>query len=133
MTRAIEVPAEDDAGLAIAESPPATPASSDYQIELARLERDIAELQQDALVPPVDSREAARYVHALYQRAVLTGNLIELDAADAAIDAAIEQIPHPGDLYFLKANLAFKLHRLTAVRRNLDAVPSLRESLEGRA
>src|SRR5215831_13904655 len=106
MTRAMEQPAEDDAGLIAADSAPAAPASSDYQIELARLERDIAELQQGALVPPVDSREAARYVHALYQRAVLTGNLVELEAADATIDAAIGQIPHPGDLYFLKANLA---------------------------
>ena len=133
MTSAMELPADDDAGLAIAESLPAERASSDYQIELARLERAIAELQQDALVPPVDSRDAARYVHALYQRAALTGNLVELESADAAIDAAIGQIPHPGDLYFLKANLAFKLHRLAAVRRNLDAVRSVRESLEGQA
>jgi tetratricopeptide (TPR) repeat protein len=126
-------PAEDDAGVVAAEFAPAATASSDYQIELARLECDIAELQPHALVPPVDSRDAARYVHALYQRAALTGNLVELEAADAAIDAAIEQNPHPGDLYFLKANLAFKLHRLGDVRRNLDAVASVRASLEGQA
>src|SRR5262249_53424000 len=94
------------AGVGAAELRRAAPASSNYQIELARLERDIAELQQHALLPPVDSQQAARYVHALYQRAVLTGNLDELEAAEATIDVAIEQIPHPGDFYFLKANLA---------------------------
>jgi tetratricopeptide (TPR) repeat protein len=132
MPRAMERPAED-AGLAAAEPAAAGSANSDYQIELARLERDVAELQQHALLPPVDSQQAARYVHALYQRAALTGNLVELEAADATIDAAIGQIPHPGDLYFLKANLAFTLHRLADVRRNLAAVPSVRESLEGQA
>jgi tetratricopeptide (TPR) repeat protein len=103
---------------------------SDYQIELARIDSDIAELHERALVPPVDGGEATRYVHALYQRAVLTGNLDELEAAETMIDAAIRHISNPGDLYFLKANVAFKLHRLADVRRNLAAIPSLRDSFE---
>jgi tetratricopeptide (TPR) repeat protein len=114
--------------------PEAAPtAKTDYQIELARIDKDIAELQGNALVAPVDTERATRYVHGLYQRAALTGNLAELEEADAMIDAAIRQIPYPGDLYFLKANLAFKLHRLADVRRNLETVPLVLESLEGQA
>jgi tetratricopeptide (TPR) repeat protein len=123
----------DGAELSLMGAGPAPGAMTDYQIELARIDKDIAELQGSALIPPVDTERATRYVHGLYQRAALTGNLAELEAADAKIDAAIRQIPYPGDLYFLKANLAFKLHRLADVRRNLEAVPSVLESLEGQA
>jgi tetratricopeptide (TPR) repeat protein len=107
--------------------------ATDYQVELARFEDAIAELQHTALVPPVNTERATRYVHALYQRATLAGDLDGLEAAEAAIDEAIRHVPFPGDLYFLKANLAFKLHRLADVRRSLQAVPSLFESLEGQA
>jgi tetratricopeptide (TPR) repeat protein len=124
---------QGDAGLIVAEAAPGPAANSDYQIELARIDKDIAELQQRALVSPVDSEKATRYVHALYQRAALTGNIGKLEAADAMIDAAVREVAHPGDLHFLKANLAFKLHRLTDVRHNLNAVPSVRKSLEGQA
>ena len=41
-------------------------------------------------------------------------------------------LAHPGDLYLLKANIAFKLHRLADVEAALDAAPSVRESAEGR-
>jgi tetratricopeptide (TPR) repeat protein len=104
-----------------------------YQAELQRIEKDIVELRDSALIPPTDTGKATRYVHAVYQRAVLTGDLAELEAAEPLIDEAIGQIRFPGDLYFLKANLAFKLHRLGDVRRNLEAVPSLVTTPEGRA
>jgi tetratricopeptide (TPR) repeat protein len=72
-------------------------------------------------------------VSSLYQRAVLTGNLATLEATDAVIDEAIRRIRLPGDLYFLKAKLAFQLHRFGDARRCLEAVPSLPTSAEGRA
>jgi tetratricopeptide (TPR) repeat protein len=130
---AMEAQAQVDVGVLTAPPPPAAAVRSDYQIELERIEGDIAELQSHALVPPVDSHMAGRYLHALYQRATLTGNLADLEAADAAIDAVIPHVTHPGDFYFLKANIASKLHRLADVRRNLDAVPSVRDSFEGQA
>ena len=108
-------------------------AKTDYQSELTRIEKDIAELRDSALIPPTDTEKATKYVHSLYQRAVLSGNLAELEAAEPVIDQAIGLIRHPGDLYFLKANLAFKLHRLADVRRNLAADPALLKSAEGRA
>ena len=122
-----------DAGLVAADIVAGTGADSDYGTELARIDKDIGELQEQALVPPVDTASATRYVHALYQRAVLTGSLTDLEAADTMIDAAIRHIPHPGDLYFLKANVAFKLHRLADVRRHLEIVPSVRDSFEAQA
>jgi len=124
---------QEHVGLLVAEPAPSGAAASDYQIELAQIEADIAELQAHALVPPVESDRAARYAHAVYQHAVLTGNLLDLEAVDPLIDAAIAQVAHPGDFYFLKANVASKLHRLADVRRNLDAVPSVRNSPEGQA
>jgi tetratricopeptide (TPR) repeat protein len=105
---------------------------TDYRTELERIERTIAELQGSALVPPTDTDKATTYVSSLYQRAVLTGNLVALEATEDAIDEAIRQVRFPGDLYFLKAQLAFKLHRLDDVRRSLEAVPSLLTSAEGR-
>jgi tetratricopeptide (TPR) repeat protein len=106
---------------------------TDYQTELERIETSIAELQGNAFVPPADTGNLTKYVSCLYQRAVLTGNLCALEATEAVIDEAIRQLRFPGDLYFIKANLAFQLHRLEDVRRNLEAVPSLLTSAEGQA
>jgi tetratricopeptide (TPR) repeat protein len=106
---------------------------TDYRSELERIKRTIAELQESALAPTTDTDKATTYVSSLYQRAVLTGNLAALEAAETAIDEAIRQVRLPGDLYFLKAKLAFQLHRLADARRSLAAVPSLLTSPEGRA
>lgn len=108
-------------------------AKTDYQSDLERIEKTIAELRNHALVPPTDTEKVTRYVHSVYQHAVHTGNLAQLEAAEPVIDEGIRQIRFPGDLYFLKANLAFKLHRLGDVRRNLGADPSLLSGAEGKA
>lgn len=106
---------------------------SDYEIELARIDADIAALAADAFGPPLDSERATRYVYRLYQRASLTGDLDELEAAGAAVVRLIGKVRHAGDLYFLKANLDFKFHRLADVRRDLEEGEGLSESPEGRA
>jgi tetratricopeptide (TPR) repeat protein len=48
------------------------------------------------------------------------------------IEEALGRARHKADLYFLKASLAFKLHRLADVRRALEAEPALRDSPQGR-
>ncbi len=106
---------------------------TDYETELARIERELAELSPDALRPPVDVERDTRYVYRLYQRASLGGDFEDLEAADAAIDLLIGRARHTGDLYFLKANVDFKFHRLADVRRDLEAGEGLAESPEGRA
>ncbi len=116
-----------------AEPGKSTPGRTDYRIELERIEKTVAELQASALVPPTDTGTVITYVHGVYQHAVLTGNLAELEVADSLIADAIALVQCPSDLYFLKANVAFKLHRLADVRRSLQAAPLLRETTEGRA
>ena len=106
---------------------------TDYQADLEKIEATIAELRDTALVPPSGTEPVTRYVHAVYQHAVHTGDLIALEAAEPVIDAGIKLLQLPGDLYFLKANVAFKLHRLEDVKRNLAADPTLTASPEGRA
>src|ERR1043165_477443 len=106
---------------------------TDFEIELERIDKELSELEDNALVPPVDSEKATRYVYRLYQRAALTGNLAELEVAASALDSAIEQLGPGPDLYFLKANLDFKLHRLAAVRQDLEMAPALRRSPQGKA
>jgi len=92
---------------------------TDYQAELQKIEDDINRLGAAALEPPIDIENATKYVYRLYQRASLNGNLKEFPIVDCAIDKLIPQLRYPDDLYLLKANIAFKLHRLDDVKRNL--------------
>lgn len=104
-----------------------------YQAEIRQIEQDIAAVGgATALDPPIDAKQVTQYVYRLYQRASLAGDLAALKAAECAINLAIPLLTHPGDLYLLKANAAFKLHRLTDVQSALLAAPSVRGSEEGR-
>src|SRR5215207_3438226 len=69
----------------------AGPKKSAYRAELERVENDIAELGTGAVSAPVDAQRATRYAYSVYQHAVLTGDLVELEAAERVIDAAIRQ------------------------------------------
>jgi tetratricopeptide (TPR) repeat protein len=106
---------------------------TDYEKELERLQTDISVLAPDALRPSVDAGRATQYASLLYQRASLTGNLKSLRDVESVIDEVIGAVNHAGDLLFLKANLAFKLHRLDDVATILRHAPSLCETPEGRA
>jgi tetratricopeptide (TPR) repeat protein len=106
---------------------------TDFEMEMERIDRDISELEARALTPPVESQRAMKFVYRLYQRASLSGNLDELQVAGAAIESALLQIGPAPDLYFLKANLDFKLHRIADARRDLETVPSLLDSYQGKA
>jgi tetratricopeptide (TPR) repeat protein len=106
---------------------------TDFQIEIERIEKDISELEDNALNLPLDSEKATKFVFRLYQRASLNGNLADFRVAEAAINSAIAHLCHTADLYFLKANLDFKFHRLADVRRDLEMGPGLKDSFQGRA
>jgi len=107
-------------------------ARTDYQAELDRIDTDIAELGEGAFAARLNAETVTKLVYRLYQRASLSGNLAELDEVETAIDKAIEGLGPAPDLCLLKANLDLKLHRLGEARRDLDAGPGLRESVEGR-
>src|ERR1043166_6894514 len=94
---------------------------TDFEIELAGMDSGIAELEGNALQLPVDRVKITKLAYLQYQRASLTGNLAELAVAERTLDHAIEHLGPDGDLYFLKANIHFKLHRLADVKQDLDA------------
>jgi tetratricopeptide (TPR) repeat protein len=107
--------------------------TSDYENELDRITRLMATCERDTLTKPADSERVTKFVYLMYQRASLAGSLTELAALETAITAAIEAIGPAGDLYFLKANLDFKLHRLGDVKRDLETGRGLKDSPQGKA
>jgi tetratricopeptide (TPR) repeat protein len=104
---------------------------SDYEVDLGRIEADLAEMGGAAFTAPVKSAETTLYVYRLFARSSLNGNLKELRAVEAAIDRAIECVGPAEDLCLLKANLDFKLHRLAETRRDLAMVPALAGRRQG--
>ena len=106
---------------------------TNFELDLEQMDRGIAELEDNALQLPVDRAKITKLAYLQYQRASLTGNLDELSAAERTLDHAIEHLGQDGDLYFLKANIHFKLHRLSDVERDLEASPDLSQSAPGRA
>jgi tetratricopeptide (TPR) repeat protein len=58
----------------------------------------------------------------MYHRASLTGSAADLAATETAIARAIQEIGPLADLYLLKANLDFKLHRLNKTSEGVTAL-----------
>jgi tetratricopeptide (TPR) repeat protein len=106
---------------------------TNFDTDLERIDQGIAELEDNALQFPVDRVKITKLAYLQYQRASLTGNLDELNVADRTLDHAIEHLGRDGDLYFLKANIHFKVHRLDDVEQDLNASTDLLESPQGRA
>ena len=106
---------------------------TDFDIELERIDQGIAELKDDALRLPIDRVKVTKLAYLQYQHASLTGNLDGLSIAENTLDHAIQHLGRDGDLYFLKANIHFKVHRLDDVEQDLNASTDLLESSQGRA
>ncbi|HEU5459503.1 MAG TPA: tetratricopeptide repeat protein, partial [Pyrinomonadaceae bacterium] len=106
---------------------------TDFENELERIRQGLAELNGSAMDIPVDSARVSRLAYLQYQHASLTGNLDALGDADATLDYAIRHLGPSGDLYFLKANIHFKLHRLDDVEQDLQLGRDLLLSTPGRA
>ena len=103
-----------------------------FPAELRRIEQEIADVGGvQSLAAPIDPVRVTRYVYLLYQRASLAGDPLQLRAVEQAIDSAIPLLRNPGDLYLLKANAAFKLHKLAEVGSAIAALPSVYGSVEG--
>lgn len=104
-----------------------TAVVTDYQNDLQKIERGIAEIGAAS-----DTERATRRAYGLYQRAALTGRLDEFAAAEMAIAEAFEQIGPWPDLCLVKAHLDMKFHRLVETKRSLAMAPGLAESYPGR-
>src|SRR5437762_1348066 len=102
-----------------------------YPDELQRIEQDIADLSiADPFAAPIDPERLTRFIYRLYQRASIAGDLAQLGAVERAIERAVPLLTHPGDLYLLKANVAFKLHRLADVEAAILAIPAAGRCIE---
>jgi tetratricopeptide (TPR) repeat protein len=93
---------------------------TDYEIELARIRNDIAQLKDGA--PQVDIDKALKWLHRMYHQAQLTGSSADLQAAEDAIDRALGEMGPLAGLHLLKANLDFKLHRLKQADQGIAAL-----------
>lgn len=105
---------------------------TDFEIELEKIDKDISELKENAFSTPIDCERLTKFIYRLYQRAALTGNFAELEAAETAINAAIGHLKQTSDQYWLKANIDFKFHRLAEVKKDLELNPTLKASPQGR-
>ena len=103
-----------------------------FPAEMRRIETEISDIGGAEPFPAVEPNRLTRSLYLIYQRASLAGDLVELSVVNQAIDRAIPLLRHPGDLYLLKANVAFKLHKLPEVRSAIQVLPSVYSSLEGR-
>jgi tetratricopeptide (TPR) repeat protein len=102
-----------------------------YWTELHRIERDIADLRTaDPFAAPINVERLTRYFYRLYRRASLVGDLAQLSAVERTIERAVPLLMNPGDLYLLKANVAFKLHKLGDVVTALIAIPPAGRCIE---
>jgi tetratricopeptide (TPR) repeat protein len=102
-------------------------AAAGYSAEMQRIATDSA-----ALSGASDPEAITRRLYRLYQKAAISGDLPGLMAVQHVIDNAIPTLSNPSDLYLLKANTAFKLHKLADVAAALRADPSVYDSDEGR-
>jgi hypothetical protein len=106
---------------------------SGYEADLQRIESDIADLSvDDPFAGPINAERSTRYLYLLHQRASISGDLVQLSAVARAIERAVPLLTHPGDLYLLKANVAFKLHRLADVESALLPIPTAGHCMEAR-
>jgi len=104
-----------------------------YEEELQRIDRDIADLSAtDPFAAPINAERLTRYIYRRYQRASLAGDLAQLRAVERAIERAVPLVINPGDFWLLKANVAFKLHRLADVEAALLAIPTFSHCTEVR-
>ncbi|HMG33659.1 MAG TPA: hypothetical protein VKM94_06970 [Blastocatellia bacterium] len=108
-------------------------ASADFKSELQRLDEELAEVRDRAMAAPPDGEVVIRFAHRLYQRGSLTGDLQELERAERVLDGAIDQGIAGPDVWFLKASLAFNLHRISDARMALAADSNLAGSVQARA
>src|SRR5215813_10633065 len=108
-------------------TPTAAPAPTDYERELNRVDRDIAEL---SAAPRDDVEAGTKLAYRYYQRASLTG--IGFAVAERVADDALRRFGPAQDLCLLRATLHSRFHRVAPARRELARSPGLSTTLLGR-
>jgi tetratricopeptide (TPR) repeat protein len=109
------------------------PAQTDYDAELSRIENEIATLAAKAHEYDAGRDRERRLVYKRYQHASLRGDFCALSKVGREVDALIDASRPDPDMCYLKANVAFKFHRLDRVHDALESSPALRDGTAGRA
>lgn len=109
------------------------PIQTDYDAELSRIATEIATLTSKAHEHDAGRDRARRIVYKRYQHASLRGDFGALRAVGREVDALIDLGRPDPDMCYLKANVAFKFHRLDIVHDALASSPALRDGMAGRA
>lgn len=107
--------------------PAVATAETDYERELAGIGKKLAEAEASPAtgVPAEEVERATKIAFLAYRRASLTASYADFKAAETAIDGALERIGPSEDLFLLKANFDFKLHRLAETKNDLAHAPDL--------
>ena len=93
---------------------------SDFELELGRLDRNLAELGGAAVPSGRDTATATRHIWLLYQRASLAGDLEGCETSGEAASHLIGRAGPAADLWLLKATVDLTLHSIADVKRGLD-------------
>ena len=105
---------------------------SDYETDLQRINKEISEFEEKMGAGPVDAGTTSGLLYRMFHRASLTGNFTEFKVTETAIDDAILRFGPWADLCLLKANLDYKFHRIPKTKRDLEMVPRLADSPQGK-
>jgi len=108
---------------------PERAAGADYDRELTQLNTEIARLARAPLGAGT-AVTTTRFVYTLYRRAALTGSASDVRAAKRAVDDAIADLGPLDDLYLIKANLDFRIHRLADTKADLERLRSRAASVQ---
>ncbi len=109
----------------------AAPAATDHARDLDRLAAEIAGLEDGA--GPRNAEEATRLASCRVNRASLSGDVAELRAAAAAVDAQLARFGPWPDLCYLRASVHLKQHGSPRRRRAWQRAEGLADSPDGRA
>jgi len=96
---------------------------SDFDVDLAALEADIASLR--ATASPADPETSVRLAYRLYSHATLTGRAADFTALESFADSLQQQIGPQRDVVLLRSTLDVRVHRLQDARARLDGAPAL--------
>jgi tetratricopeptide (TPR) repeat protein len=101
-----------------------------FEAELAGIDKHLAQLEREAAADP---EKATKFAYRLYHRASLTGNYADFERVQRLLNELIESRGPREDLCLLRANLHFKWHRHSGVKKDFALCPKLSERIEGRS
>lgn len=113
--------------------------ATDYDAELKRINdaMQLVDKKMSVALSANDTNQVRdlvhKNVHLIYAKGALTASYADFKRAEVAIEEALNHYPTSQDLYMLRANFNFKMHRLTAAERDLHKLDNVADGLEIRS